>query len=255
MVEFCAIASGSNGNCYYVGNEMDAVLIDAGINCRMFLKRMAIRGLSAEKIRAVFVSHEHADHCRGLSVFSKRLNIPVYITEKTRKRIRTYLRISKNLHLFVPGDSITIGSLTVHSFLKKHDAIEPCGFRIEYDSLNVGVFTDLGSICDQVIYHASQCQALFLETNYDETLLWEGSYSQILKKRISSDNGHLSNSQALELVRKHCHSNLQMVLLSHLSSENNRPEIALSVFDEMKNRFRIELTDRHAPSEVFTINN
>ena len=252
MIEICAIASGSNGNCYYIGNSTDAVLIDAGISCRQVLMRMAAKGLKKGRIKAILITHEHIDHCRGIGVLGNRLCAPVYMTARTRNRMRA--ERPENIQIFTPGDIITVGSLAIHSFLKRHDAVEPCGFRIEYDGVNVGVVTDLGSPCSRVKDQLLQCQALFLESNYDEEMLWAGSYTHSLKKRIASKYGHLSNHQAAELLREH-HPGLQVVLLSHLSAENNRPEIALSAFEELKSLFRIELTNRYAASEVFRIEN
>ena len=143
MIEICAIASGSNGNCYYVGNEVEAVLIDLGISTKQAVQRIVEKGIDLQKIKAVFVSHEHADHVRGVRVFSKRYNIPVYFTAQT------YLKLSRRVQpnsprFFKPGESISIGSITVHSFLKNHDAVEPCSFRIELNNKHIGVFTDIG---------------------------------------------------------------------------------------------------------------
>ncbi|MDR1153573.1 MAG: MBL fold metallo-hydrolase [Bacteroidales bacterium] len=252
MVEICALASGSNGNCYYIGNSTNAVLIDAGISCRQVLLRMAAKNLDPAKVKAIFVSHEHADHCSGIGILSKRLGIPAYMTSRTRGCIRSDQQAT-DIQEFAPGDTIIIGNFSIHSFLKKHDAAEPCSFRIEYEGTSVGVFTDIGLSCNRVRHHLSQCHALFLESNYDEEMLRTGSYPYYLKARISSDYGHLSNRQAMELLRQHHHPALQVVLLSHLSAENNRPEIAASAFDELRARFTIEVTDRYAASKVYTV--
>jgi len=252
MIEICAIASGSNGNCYYIGNSEEAVLIDAGISCRQAMLRMSSKKLKTSRIKAIFVTHEHVDHCSGVKTLSKRVGAPVYLTSQTYSRIRIDER-PQNIQMFVPGDTITVGGFTVHTCQKRHDAVEPCGFRIEHEDVSVGVFTDLGSACDRVTEQVSQCHALFLESNYDEEMLWAGAYTHSLKKRISSKYGHLSNIQAAELVRDHHHPELQLVLLSHLSAENNRPELAMAAFEELKSRFRIELTNRKAASEVYRI--
>ena len=254
MIEICAIASGSNGNCYYIGNSEDAVLVDAGISCRQALLRMSAKKLKPSRIKAIFITHEHIDHCSGIRTLSKRVDAPVYMTSGTYSRIRVEER-PKNIRKFVPGETITVGSLAVHSCQKRHDAVEPCSFRIEYEGMNVGVFTDLGSACGRVIEQVAQCQALFLESNYDDEMLWAGAYKHSLKKRIASTYGHLSNHQAAELIRDHHHPELQMVLLSHLSAENNRPEIAASAFDAFRSSFRIELTNRKTASEVYRIEN
>ncbi|MDR2040368.1 MAG: MBL fold metallo-hydrolase [Bacteroidales bacterium] len=252
MIEICAIASGSNGNCYYIGNEESAVLIDAGISCLRIMERMKQKNLNPEKIKAVFISHEHTDHIKGARVFCKKNGIRAYMTERTWQGSGISDRPG-DVVFFDPGDTIEIDAFTVYTFLKKHDAAEPCSFRINYQHINVGVFTDIGEACENVSCHFRQCQALFLESNYDEDKLWTGRYPYYLKKRIASSHGHLSNLQALELLRAHHHPDLQMVLLSHLSEENNAPELALSTFQPFKEHFSIIATDRYASGKVYRI--
>ncbi|MFW6246399.1 MAG: MBL fold metallo-hydrolase [Tangfeifania sp.] len=252
MLEICAIASGSNGNCYYIGNEKDAVLIDTGISCKQILKRMAEKKLNPLKIKAVFISHEHSDHMRGARVLAKRLNIPVWLTAKT------YYAAFKNMQpdypqFFTPGSELQIGEFTIHPFLKNHDAAEPCSFRVEYSGKNIGVFTDIGEACNNVTSQLAQCDALFLESNYDEQMLTNGPYPFFLKKRVSSSYGHLSNNQALELLEMHGGTNLKCVFLSHLSAENNTPELALASFKTLESKLDVRLTSRYEAGEVFVI--
>lgn len=252
MVEICAIASGSNGNCYYVGNREDAILVDVGISRRQVLERMTKVGLNVNKIRAIFISHEHADHFRGVRVLSKKLDVPVYMTSKTWDRSWHPDR-PEQIKVFTPGDIVKAGSFAIHTFLKNHDAAEPCSFRIEHEGINVGVFTDIGSACNNVMEQVGQCQALFLESNYDERMLWDGPYPYHLKRRVASDQGHLSNLQACELLENYHHPELKVVFLSHLSQENNRPDIAAAAFRMLENRFEVKLTNRYAAAEVYRL--
>ena len=252
MLEICAIASGSNGNCYYIGNEKDAVLIDAGISCKQIIRRMDEQGLSTEKIKGVFITHEHGDHMRGARVIGKRLQVPVYITAKT------FNAAYKNLQpdypvFFEPGAVIAIGEITVFPFSKNHDASEPCSFRVQYKEKNIGVFTDIGEPCKNVTTHLQMCDALFLETNYDEKMLWDGSYPYFLKRRITSEFGHLSNKQAFELLENFAGAHLKCVFLSHLSRENNTPEMAFKEIQPLESRFEVRLTSRHEAVEVYRI--
>jgi phosphoribosyl 1,2-cyclic phosphodiesterase len=252
MVELCAIASGSNGNCYYIGNHRDAVLVDAGISARQILARMKKQNLEIAKVKAIFLTHEHSDHAMGARVLSKKLHIPVFLTS------RTFVGMYPNQkpfapRFFEPGKEIVVGSFRIHTFLKNHDAAEPCSFRIEHDGMHVGVFTDIGCACDNVKKNLKMCHALFLETNYDDTMLREGRYPWSLKQRILSDHGHLSNDQAFELLKNHSGSQLEIVLLSHLSAENNTPEKAISRFEELKEKYKIHLTSRYAPTDVFLL--
>jgi len=252
MVELCAIASGSNGNCYYIGNHRDAVLVDAGISARLILARMNKQNLDSSRLKAIFITHEHSDHAMGARVLSKRLHIPVFLTS------RTFVGMYPNQkpfapRFFEPGQEIQVGSFRIHTFLKNHDAAEPCSFRIEHDGMHVGVFTDIGSACDNVRRNLQMCHALFLESNYDDTMLREGSYPLLLKQRILSDHGHLSNDQAFELLKNYSGTQLEVVFLSHLSAENNTPEKAIGRFTELKEKYNIRLTSRYAPGEVFKL--
>lgn len=249
MIELCALASGSNGNCYYIGNEKDAVLIDAGVSAKQVLTRLHDSGLDASKIRGIFISHEHTDHVSGVRVLSKRLGVPAWFSQGTFDALRES-ELPELYEIFISGTAIKINSFQVHSFLKNHDAAEPCSFRIEHDDWHIGVFTDIGEACDLVKSNLRKCHALFLETNYDEKMLREGSYPYILKQRVASSHGHLSNDQAFELVRNHAGPELVHVFLSHLSGENNRPELAAARFQSLTDRFDVRLTSRNTFSEL-----
>ncbi len=252
MLEICAIASGSNGNCYYIGNEKDAILIDAGISAKQIILRMKERNLNPAKVKAVFVTHEHSDHMRGVRGVSKKLQVPIYLTAKTHSGAYKNLRPDYPKY-FKPGEAIEIGEFTIHSFLKNHDASEPCSFRVQYKEKNIGVFTDIGEACDNVTLHLKKCDGLFLESNYDEKMLWEGRYPYFLKKRVASEVGHLSNDQAFELLDKHTNKNLQCVFLSHISKENNTPEIALERMDSLTSRFEVKVATRFEATKVYKI--
>jgi phosphoribosyl 1,2-cyclic phosphodiesterase len=253
MISLCAIASGSNGNCYYIGNDHEAILVDAGISARRTVTRMCERNLDPSKVKAIFISHEHHDHVCGARVMSKKLNIPVYITSQTYSAAYSNDKPASP-RFFIPGIEIRIGSFLIFPFSKNHDAAEPCSFRIDYNGLQIGVFTDIGSVCENVSHHLNQCHALFLETNYDEKMLWNGRYPWPLKRRIASEHGHLSNDQAFELLINHSGNQLHTVFLSHLSAENNTPDKAMDRFAELRGRLNIHLTSRYSAGEVIKFN-
>lgn len=249
-----SLNSGSNGNCYYLGNEEEAILVDAGISCRETEKRMKRLGLQMEKVKAIFISHEHADHIAGISVLSRKYNLPVYITLPTLENGKLQID-TRSVYSFLPHQPVTIGSLAITGFPKFHDACDPYSFVVSCKEVTVGVFTDIGVTCNEVIRYFRLCHAVFLESNYDEDMLENGGYPYHLKKRIKGGMGHLSNTQALELFTKHRPPFLNHLVLSHLSRNNNRPEIVQSLFDAHAGNVKIVVASRYKESEVFQITN
>lgn len=248
-LSFTSLNSGSNGNCYYVENQHDAIFIDAGLSCRETEKRMDRLGLSMQKMRAIFVSHEHSDHIRGISLISKKYNIPVFINSKTLKS--SGISLDEGLiRDFNAHDPISIGDLQVFSFPKLHDASDPHSFIVSCNGFKLGIFTDIGVPCEHVIHYFSMCDAAFLEANYDDEMLENGRYPQHLKNRIRGNHGHLSNSQALDLF---CSYGLHMshLLLSHLSKDNNRPQLVQELFESKSEKTKIIVASRDQESELF----
>ncbi len=247
-----SLNSGSNGNCYYVGNATDAVLVDVGISCREVERRMQRLKLDLAKVRAIFVSHEHGDHIKGVQGLSKKHNIPVYVTPGTKKNARLFL-FSHMVHSFEAGSHVYINDLCVTPFAKYHDAIEPHSFTIAYNGITVGVITDIGQVCPQTVHHFKQCHAAFLESNYDEDMLERGRYPIHLKNRIRGGFGHISNAQALQLFRTHRPAHMSHLLLAHLSKENNHPNIVEELFNTHANGVRITVATRYEETPVFEV--
>jgi phosphoribosyl 1,2-cyclic phosphodiesterase len=248
----CSLNSGSNANCYYVGTDQDAVLIDAGLSCRETEKRMKQQGLDIHKVRAIFVSHEHADHITGVPGISKKFQLPVYITPATLENSRIPVEPTL-VHSFHHHKAVTIGDLTILPFKKNHDGKDPHSFMISGYGVNVGVITDIGFACKQVIKYFSQCQAVFLESNYCDTMLRNGNYPYHLQQRIRGDEGHLSNDQALELFQHYRSADLQLLILSHLSKNNNTPALVNQLFTTHAGPTEIVVASRYEASAVFCI--
>jgi phosphoribosyl 1,2-cyclic phosphodiesterase len=247
-----SLNSGSNGNCYYIGNGNEAVLIDAGISCRETERRMIRLGLPVRNVKGIFISHEHTDHVRGAEVLSRKYKIPVYITGKTYLNSR--LKLEPGLmNPFTAGTPVQIGDLSVTPFAKWHDAAEPHSFTVCGNGITVGVFTDIGMACDQVVHHLGQCHAAFLESNYDEKMLEEGRYPLFLKRRIRGKEGHLSNDQALDLFTNHRSHSMSLLVLSHLSANNNHPQLVHELFTRHANGTRVVVASRYEESEVFCL--
>jgi len=254
MLSIASLNSGSNGNCYYIGNEHDAVLIDAGLSGRETDMRMKRLELNPKNLRGVFITHEHSDHIKGLRSLVKRYKIPVYITSKTLEygRLKIKDHLLKNFDPFVP---VVIGGLSIVAVPKFHDACDPHSFVVSNDHVNVGIFTDTGSPCKNLIHHFKQCHAAFLESNYDEKMLEQGSYPYALKNRIRGGRGHLSNKQALQLFLEYRPPFMSHLLLSHLSENNNQPEIVQNLFGSCAGRTQIVIASRYQETDLYHIQN
>jgi phosphoribosyl 1,2-cyclic phosphodiesterase len=248
-----SLNSGSNGNCYYVGNDTEAVLIDAGISCRETEKRMQRLGLSMHKVKAVFISHEHSDHIRGVPVIAGKYNLPVYVTHKTLQRCPFTLQ-QQHVRYLRANEAVTIGALQVTAFPKFHDACEPHSFVVGCLGVNVGVFTDIGAPCSHLQYHFKQCHAAFLESNYDEEMLERGRYPIYLKNRIRGGQGHLSNKQALNFFKEHKPSFMHCLILAHLSKENNCPKLVQQLFTQHASGTEVVVASRYNETPIYTIN-
>jgi phosphoribosyl 1,2-cyclic phosphodiesterase len=247
-----SLNSGSNGNCYYIGNEHEAVLVDAGISCRETERRMKRLGLQMQKVKAIFISHEHSDHINGIAVLSKKYQLPVYITPATLQSSRLQLEPGL-VASFKAYEPVLIGNIVVSAFPKFHDAAHAHSFIITCMDVTVGVFTDIGIACKHLTDHFAKCHAAFLETNYDEEMLQNGRYPYDLKRRISGGLGHLSNKQALEVFLMHRPVFMSHLFLAHLSQDNNRPELVHELFTKHANGTEIVVASRHAETQVYYI--
>jgi phosphoribosyl 1,2-cyclic phosphodiesterase len=249
---FASLNSGSNGNCYYVGNDTEAVLIDVGISCRETEKRMKRCGLDISRIKAIFISHEHSDHISGVQVLSHKYQLPVYITNATLNNCRLTIAQELAFH-FEANKPVTVGGLIVNAFKKYHDACDPHSFIVSSNNTNIGIFTDIGRVCDDLIYHFKKCNAAILEANYDATMLATGNYPYHLKRRITNGHGHLSNDEAFQLFVKHKPATMSHLVLSHLSKNNNCPELVNNLFKSKAGNTQIVVASRYEETSVMNI--
>jgi phosphoribosyl 1,2-cyclic phosphodiesterase len=247
-----SLNSGSNGNCYYIGNDQEAVFIDAGLSCKETELRMHRLGLDMRLVKAIFISHEHNDHISGVVGLVTKYNIPVYFSQPTLKEAGLG-RIRKQALHFTSHQRVVIGGLHITAFPKKHDACDPHSFVVSASKTNIGVFTDIGKPCDQLIHYFKQCHAAFLESNYDESMLEKGRYPYFLKNRIRGGEGHLSNRQALDLYLNHRPSFMSHLLLSHLSKENNSPELVESIFKAVTTDTQVVVASRYKETALYQV--
>jgi phosphoribosyl 1,2-cyclic phosphodiesterase len=227
-----AIASGSNGNCYFLESGGDSIIVDAGISYKELLNRFTRMKLKLNTLGGVFVTHEHSDHIRGLEVLAKRHEIPIYMTKGTFEAKK--LKLNDRLINFIDdGNKIGVGNIVVEAFSKSHDASEPCSYILNTDKVNVSIITDIGKICHNVINNIKKSDVTFIESNYDEDMLINGRYPYFLKNRILGDRGHISNYEAGLAITQHATKRLKHVFLSHLSGNNNTPELAFNTFKSL----------------------
>jgi len=251
-LQIASLNSGSNGNCYYIANENEAILVDVGISLREIERRMLRIGINMQKVKAIFITHEHIDHVRGVEATSRRYSVPVYISEGTLRN--SQIRIDAELiRSFEAHKPIAVGNLAVTGFSKRHDAADPYSFVVEGNGVTIGVLTDIGSVCDNVRSYFKCCHAAFLESNYDVDMLANGRYPAFLKERIAGDHGHLSNAQALDLFVNHKAGYMSLVMPAHLSRDNNNAKLVHDLFTKHAGNTKVVVASRDTASPVYTI--
>lgn len=232
-MQISALGSGSSGNCFYIENQKNnsAILVDAGLSAKQIVSRLEPIGKSPELIKGIFLTHEHTDHIRGADVLARQFNIPIFATKSTIQGSF----ICSNEDLINPiknNETLSLAGMDILAFSKSHKAADPISFSIKKDK-TLSIITDAGFACENVISAVSNSDFLCIESNHDEKMLTEGPYPYFLKQWIRSDIGHLSNKQAALCVLEHAPAKLHNVILSHLSKENNTPEVALKTFKSL----------------------
>lgn len=229
-MRLCSIASGSSGNCIYVGSDNTHLLVDTGISKKKIdagLKELEIKG---EELDGILITHEHSDHIQGLGVFSRKYEVPIYATPGTIEGIENYAPLGKMpeglLHPIHTDESFMLGDIVIDPFRISHDAKEPSGYRMNCGGKAVAVATDLGIYDDYTVEKLKDLDAVLLEANHDIHMLEVGSYPYYLKRRVMGDKGHLSNELSGRLLCDILHDNLKHILLGHLSKENNYAKLA-----------------------------
>jgi phosphoribosyl 1,2-cyclic phosphodiesterase len=228
MYGFCPLASGSKGNCIYLGTKKTKLLIDAGISTKAIKERLAEINVDISEIDAIIVSHEHTDHILGLKVLALKHNIPIIANSLTAKAILDHLHECPKFKIFITGESFEFQDLEIHPFSIQHDAVDPVAFTFRFDGLKLGVCTDLGFVTSLVRNHLLECNVLYVEANHKPSMVHSSSRPMSYKQRVLGRTGHLSNEACGELLSHVAHDGLKQVYLAHLSSECNSPEVALS---------------------------
>lgn len=263
-MNLCSIASGSSGNCIYIGNQNTNLLVDVGISGKRIETGLASIEVDPAKLDGILITHEHSDHISGLGVMARRYKAPIYGTVETINailKINNIGRIPEELfHFIEPDQSFDINDIKVNPFSISHDACNPVCYTFESEGHKAGVATDLGTYNDYVVRHLMGSEVLLLEANHDIRMLEVGAYPYYLKKRILGDRGHLSNDNSGKLLCKLLDSDLKRIFLGHLSKENNYPDLAyetvrveIEQYGHIAKDIIISVAKRDEPSDFVTI--
>ena len=265
-MRMCSIASGSSGNCIYIGSERSSILIDAGISGKRVEAGLKELDLGGKDMDGILITHEHADHIKGLGVLARKFGVPIYGTRGTLKAIEktgNLGEIPRELYReIVPDVDFQVGDLTISPFRVSHDAADPVAYRVAGGGSSAAVATDLGIYTDYTVDKLKGLDVLLLEANHDVHMLEVGGYPYYLKQRILGSRGHLSNESAGQLLCRLLHDNLKHIFLGHLSKENNyaqlayetvRLEVLLEDTPYGPDDFKITVADRDCISECVTV--
>lgn len=229
-LQFISLASGSSGNCFYLGTEQCGILIDAGIPVKQIKQGLKDAGLDFAKVMAVFVTHDHADHIKSLGTLGERCFLPIYATRETHVGINrnycTTQKLTSCIHYVEKGVPFQFHDFTITPFEVPHDATDTVGYCIEVGEKTFCFATDVGHITPTAAAYLERANYLVLEANYDAEMLASGPYPYYLKERIKGPNGHLCNSECADFLAEHLAPHVSHVWLCHLSKENNHPELA-----------------------------
>lgn len=232
MHGFCPLASGSKGNCLYVGTKQTKILIDAGISAKVITERLATINVDIGEIEAIVVTHEHTDHIKGIQVLARKLGIPVFANRDTAKGIYEVFQEAPKFKIFSTGETFFFGDLEIHPFSIQHDTLDPVAFTIKTGDKKLGVCTDLGFVTTLVRSQLQGCDYLIVEANHEPSMVHSSPRPMVYKQRVLSKQGHLSNEACSKLVVDVFHPGLKAVFLAHLSSECNNPDLALKMVTE-----------------------
>lgn len=243
MLDICSLFSSSKGNCTYVFSDTTKLLVDVGISSKRLTERLIKDNIQPEEIQAILITHEHSDHTKGIRVFSKKFNVPVFASEKTWGTLVSLEIPDKLKHTFSVGTSFKIGDICINPFSIPHDAIDPCGFSMTSGKNKVTVATDMGHLTKDLLYNFEASDSILLEANHDVAMLRSGNYPYFLKERVIGNFGHLSNTLSAEAVEYLIKKGTKKFILAHLSEENNIPELALETVRSRLLTNNIDLSD------------
>lgn len=262
-IKVCSLSSGSSGNCQYIETENTKLIIDAGFSGKRIEQLLNEINVNPKTLDGILVTHEHIDHSKGVGVLSRRYDIPVYANENTWKGMESIIKNVKshNTKVFNTNKNVEIKDVLIHPFNVFHDANEPVGYIIFNNMKKLSFITDTGLVNEGIKKKISNSHFYFMESNHDVKMLMEGNYPMMLKRRIRSQKGHLSNDDASEVLADVLKGENEIVLLAHLSEDNNKPGLAYATVKselmrqgfDVDNDLRLGVTNRDCISKIFTL--
>ncbi|MBQ8228254.1 MAG: MBL fold metallo-hydrolase [Clostridia bacterium] len=228
MARFSSLFSSSSGNCTFIGTGDKGILIDVGVSGKQALAALDCIGVDIENISAIFVTHEHTDHIKGVRVLASKYGIDVYASEGTLQKMEEGGKLCNKFNSFViPEGGVECGGMLVKGFSTSHDCAQSLGFTVETpDERKISVLTDTGFVSEEMYNAVEGSDLILAESNHDVGMLRNGPYTYALKRRILSDKGHLSNLACADLVTRLVENGTTRLVLGHLSKENNIPQLA-----------------------------
>jgi phosphoribosyl 1,2-cyclic phosphodiesterase len=227
MASFTTLFSGSSGNASYFASDSGGILIDIGRSCKQMCLSLALIGVDPSSIGAVFVTHEHTDHIAGLRVFCSRYHTPVYATSGTLDALDSAGVLKGDFDVYAVKGSTDICGMNIRDFRTMHDSRESCGYTVTFENGKKASYcTDLGVVTDEVYSAVRGSDIILAESNHDISMLRDGPYPYVLKQRILSDTGHLSNAACAKFSMSLLEDGTKSFVLGHLSAQNNMPDIA-----------------------------
>jgi phosphoribosyl 1,2-cyclic phosphodiesterase len=263
--KFLSLASGSSGNCYYLGTDDYGILLDAGIGVRSIKKILKDNGVGMEQIMAVFITHDHADHIKSVGSLGEKYGIPIYATALVHEGIDNSRYVDEKLYtsrrIIEKEVAVYIKDFKITAFDVPHDASECVGYLVDYRHHKWVLATDIGKINEKVGEYIRLANHLVIEANYDKEMLIQGTYPQFLKDRISNGSGHLCNAETAEFLAANFDLHLRNIWLCHLSKDNNHPDLAYKTVEMAMGQYGIRIgkdvnllaLKRTTPSEIFQL--
>lgn len=255
MIRFCLLGSGSGGNAILVKTRGSKILIDNGLSFKQLQLRTAEIGESLNDLKAVFVTHEHSDHVMGVGILARKIDVPIYMTRDTFAALPVSVGQIPSVRFIEAGEDTVLNGVTVGSFSISHDAADPVSYIVESEGVKLGIAADLGHPSELVRLRLAGSNGLILESNYCPDMLRRGTYPPMIQQRIRGRQGHLSNSTMCSLLSKVLHEALRVVVLVHISAENNTHDLALRMAGQVIRGLPVQLVaaSQDRPTPLFDL--